>query len=99
MDILMVTPELSPYARASRTGDAVAGLVKALCQLEHRVTVAVPRYPGFDSGGLLPARRLTPLELPGGGQVTVLDAQLPNGASIVLFDAPGLFDRAGLYGE
>jgi starch synthase len=66
VDILMVTAELAPYARASRAGDVVAALSKALCQLEHRVTVAIPRYPGFDAGGLLAARRLTPLKLANG---------------------------------
>lgn len=99
MDILMVTPELAPYARATRTGDTVAALSKALCQLEHRVTVAVPRHPGFESSGLLAARRLTPLTLASGAEVTVLDAQLPTGAQLVLFDAPGLFDRPAVYGE
>jgi starch synthase len=99
MDILMVTAELAPYARATRAGDTVAALSKALCQLEHRVTVAVPRHPGFESSGLLAARRLTPLVLEGGAEVTVLDAQLPTGATLVLFDAPGLFDRPAVYGE
>ena len=95
----MVTAELSPYARASRAGDTVAALSKALCQLEHRVTVAVPRYPGFEAGGLLAARRLTPLVLPNGQEVTVLDSQLPTGAKLVLLDAPGLFERGGVFGK
>jgi len=90
----MVTPELSPYARATQAGDVVAALSKALCQLDHRVTIAVPRYPGFEAGGLLAARRLTPLALSGGAEVTVLDAQLPTGATLTLFDAPALFERA-----
>jgi starch synthase len=89
----MVTAELAPYARASRAGDVVAALSKALCQLEHRVTVAIPRYPGFDAGGLLAARRLTPLRLSNGAEVTVLDSQLPTGAKLVLLDSPSLFDR------
>ena len=33
MDILMVSAELSPYARGSEVGDVVAGLSKALRQL------------------------------------------------------------------
>ena len=57
MDILMVSAELSPYARGSEVGDVVAGLSKALRQLGHRVTVALPRHPGFEAGGLLMARR------------------------------------------
>ncbi len=99
MEILMVTPELSPQARATRAGDAVFALSKTLSQLGHRVTVAVPRYPGFESSGLLAARRLTPLKLRNDVHVTVHDAQLPTGVSLVLFDAPALFDRAGIYGE
>jgi starch synthase len=98
MDILMVTTELSPYARVTRAGDAVAALTKALCQLEHRVTVAVPRHPGFEASGLLAARRLTPLDA-GGAQVTVLDGQLPAGATLVLFDLPALFDKGARHGS
>jgi starch synthase len=99
MDILIVTPELSPYARVSRTGDTVLALSKALCQLDHRVTVAVPRHPGFESAGLLVARRLTPLELGDRGQVTVLDGQLPTGAKLVLFDGPALPPRTSVAGD
>ena len=75
MDILMVSAELSPYARGSEVGDVVAGLSKALRQLGHRVTLALPRHPGFEAGGLLMARRLTPLSI-GGADLTVLDGQL-----------------------
>lgn len=95
----MVTAELSPYARASRAGDVVAALSKALCQLEHRVTVAIPRYAGFESAGLLAARRLTPLKLASGAEVTVLDSQLPTGAKLVLLDAPALFERKEIFGR
>src|SRR4051812_20943482 len=99
MDILLVTPELSPYARVSRAGDTVLALSKALCQLDHRVTVAVPRHPGFEAAGLLVARRLTPLELGDGGQVTVLDGQLPTGAKLVLFDGAALPPRPSSSGD
>lgn len=95
MDILMVTAELAPYARATRAADEVAALSKALCQLDHRVTVVAPRHPAFEAQGLLAARRLTPLRVDGGAQVTVLDAQLPTGATMVLLDTPGAFEHAG----
>ena len=46
-----------------------------------------------------PPGRLTPLELERGGHVTVLDGQLPTGATlVVLFDAPAFFDRPSVYG-
>jgi starch synthase len=99
MEILLAVAELAPYVRETEACDSVAALVKALRQLGHRVTVAAPRSPGFEAGGLLAARRLTPLALPGGREINVLDGQLASGAELVLFDMPGLFDRAGVYGE
>ncbi|HEX2876741.1 MAG TPA: glycogen/starch synthase [Polyangiaceae bacterium] len=98
MDILMVSAELSPYARGSEVGDVVAGLSKALRQLGHRVTLALPRHPGFEAGGLLMARRLTPLSL-GGSDLTVLDGQLASGVELALFDDPPLYDRPSVFGE
>src|SRR5690606_31299155 len=52
-----------------------------------------------EAAGILAARRLTPLRLEGGGEVVVFDAQLPSGVQLVLFDAPLLFERPGVYGE
>jgi starch synthase len=37
--------------------------------------------------------------LDGGTEVHVFDAQLASGAKLVLFDAPALFERSGIYGE
>jgi starch synthase len=99
MDILLVAAELAPYAGATQAAETVQSLAKALRQLGHDVTLALPRYPGFEAQGLMAARRLTPLSLDGGGEVHVFDAQLASGAKLVLFDAPALFERAGIYGE
>jgi len=93
MDVLMVTAELAPYARETRAADAVAALAKALCQLDHTVTVVAPRHSGFEAQGLLAARRLTPLGIDGESQITVFDAQLPTGATLVLLDIPSAFER------
>src|SRR5262245_776386 len=99
MEILMVALEAAPYVCATEAADAVGSLGKSLRQLGHNVTLAVPRQPGFEAAGLLLARRLTPLRLPDGSEVPVLDAQLPSGVQLTLFDAPVLFDRPGAYGE
>jgi starch synthase len=97
MEILMVAAELSPYARESEAADTVASLGRFLVQLGHDVTVALPRYSTFEDQGLLVARRLTPLRLASGESVTVFDGQLGSGVKIVLFDAPELFSREGVY--
>src|SRR5450432_378673 len=99
MDILLALAELGPYVRETEASDSAAALVKALRQLGHKVTVAAPRAPDFEAGGLLAARRLTPLVLSDGSEVNVLDGQLASGAELVLFDLPGLFDRPAIYGE
>ncbi|HEU4578186.1 MAG TPA: glycogen/starch synthase [Polyangiaceae bacterium] len=99
MEILMVAAELSPYARAGETADAVAALSRMLVQLGHEVTVALPRYASFEDQGLLVARRLTPLRLPSGDSVTVFDGQLGSGVKIALFDAPEFFSKPGVYGD
>src|SRR5688572_21681942 len=98
MDILMVAAELAPYARETDAAEAVPALSKALRQLGHGVTVALPRYPGFEEHGLFVARRLSPLPV-GSTGITVFDGQLASGVELVLFDGPGLLDRAGVFGD
>src|SRR5690349_14256733 len=98
MDILFVSSELAPMAKVGGLADVVSALSKALRLLGHNVTVALPRFPAIESGGVMVARRLTPLVLPAvGGQpeveVTVLDGRLGSGVGLLLLDVPGLYDR------
>lgn len=99
MDILMVAAELDEGAGHTPAGSSVAGLAKALKHLGHNVTVVCPKLPDLEGSGILLARRLTPLVLQDGTEVTLLDAQLPSGVLLTTFDAPLLFDRPGVYGE
>ena len=106
MDILFVASELAPMVKVGGLADVVAALSKALRLLGHKVTIALPRYPAVEAGGLLLARRLTPLSLPAdpkkgipAAEITVYDGRLGSGVDLLLLDAPGLYDRAGVYGE
>ena len=101
MEILFVSTELAPYVKVGGLADVVAALPKALRQLGHKVTVLLPRFPGLEAAGLSLARRLTPLRFTLGAkawEVTIFDARLPTQVELVLIDAPGLYDRAGVYG-
>lgn len=69
-------------------GEGVAALGRALCQLGHGVTVAMPRSEAFEEHGVMVARRLTPLTLPNGQTATVYDGQLPSSVRLVLLE-PG----------
>lgn len=102
MDILFVTTELTPYVKVGGLADVSAALPKALKSLGHRVTIVMPRYSAFDESGLLMARRLTPVRVTLGEtayEVTIYDGRLPSQVDLALVDAPGLFDRPGVYGE
>jgi starch synthase len=102
MDILHIASELTPYAKAGGLGDVVAALTKHLRLLGHKVTLVLPRYPAFAKAGLLTARRLTPLGFELGGkavEASLYDGRLASGVELLLVDVPGLYDRAGIYGE
>ncbi|MCC6556291.1 MAG: glycogen synthase GlgA [Polyangiaceae bacterium] len=102
MDILFAASELAPMVKVGGLADVVASLSKALRLLGHRVTIALPRYRALESSGLMMARRLTPMVIEGPGgraEVTLYDGRLSSGVDLLLLDAPGLYDRAGIYGE
>jgi starch synthase len=109
MDILFVATELWPYAKVGGLADVTASLTKALRGLGHKVTVVLPRFPSFEAGGLLVARRLTPLKFVldqttgRTEEVTVYDGRLASQVDLVLIDTlsqgQSLFDRPAIYGE
>jgi starch synthase len=102
MDILFAASELAPMVKVGGLADVVASLSKALRLLGHRVTIALPRYRALESSGLMMARRLTPMVVEGPGEraeVTLYDGRLGSGVDLLLLDIPGMFDRAGIYGE
>jgi starch synthase len=102
MEIMFVTTELAPFAKIGGLADVSTALPKALRAFGHAVTVVMPRYPALEEQGLLLARRLTPLRFSLGDrafEATVFDGRLASQVDLVVIDVPGLFDRAGVYGE
>ncbi|MBK6459947.1 MAG: glycogen synthase [Myxococcales bacterium] len=104
MDILFAVTELAPYVKVGGLADVALSLTKALRALGHKVTVIVPRFPGFEAGGLLVARRLTPLRLAHGDatvEVTLYDGRLASQVDLLLVDVPSgpaLWNRPHVYG-
>lgn len=62
MDIAFITPEITPYSRATELGDVCAALPKALRGTGHRVTVISPLWSDVDPSNRSLARRLTVIE-------------------------------------
>ena len=102
MEITFVTTELSPFVKVGGLADVSSALPKALRGLGHTVTIVMPRFAALEKHGLLLARRLTPLRFSLGDrsvEATVFDGRLASQVDLVVVDVPGLFDRAGVYGE
>ena len=103
MDILLVASEIAPWVQNTAVADVVASLGKTLKQVGHSVTVVVPFSPAYESGGLLLARRLTPLKIEGHANLTVFDTQLTSGVQLALIadDSNGneTLGKAAIFGR
>ncbi|MBA3298149.1 MAG: glycogen synthase GlgA [Acidobacteria bacterium] len=93
----MVTPEAHPFAKTGGLAEVASALPAALARLGHRVTIVLPRYRGVDDGGIAFTHSFNL----GAAIVHVrfIERHLADGVTAVLVDAPGLFDRDGLYGS
>jgi starch synthase len=89
MDILFVATELAPMIKVGGLADVASALSKALRLLGHKVTIALPHFPAIEAGGLMLARRLTPLVLP------LAPAPLSRGAPLPANVGPGAGGRDG----
>jgi starch synthase len=107
MDILFVTPSLTPYPVEAGPAEASTALAKSLRNLGHRVTLCAP-YPDEPDPSLTGlARRLDPLQVELGGttqRVSVHDGRSGAGVEWTLLEHPALIDLyeagpAGLYAQ
>ena len=100
MRVVMLAPEIHPYAKTGGLADVLAALPRALARDGVDVTVCVPGYrAALERAGPLPAgvrvrapvaSRMEPAEI-----VSVPGATVPT----VLVCGDRYFDRGGLYGE
>jgi starch synthase len=94
----MVTPEARPFAKTGGLADVCGALPLALARLGHRVTIVLPKYRGMQTDGA----EGQPAEVPFGLHnypVRFIEQRVADGVTAVLIDAPGLYDRDGLYGD
>ena len=101
MNILLATPEASPFARAGNLAEVIYGLSRALVRSGNRVAIVIPLY-----------RQVLRLGLPGsftGRTISVFlsckshdaeifHATLEPGLDFYFIRQDSLFDREGLYG-
>jgi starch synthase len=97
--ILMVSAEASPWAKSGGLADVLGALPAALAAAGHTVAVVIPRYMNARDA---PATRVAErLPIPLGTDLYYVDIwQLQSrGVTLYFVDHPGLFGRAGLYGD
>ena len=101
--IVHLTAEYHGYARTGGLAEAVAGLAASQVRAGERVYVFVPLYASARAA----AGRLEPMGPPErisigsrAEDVTYCcDASRTSGPQVIFVDAPGCFDRPGLYGD
>ncbi|PIE98709.1 MAG: glycogen synthase GlgA [Treponema sp.] len=101
MKILMVTPELAPFAKTGGLADAVAALAIALKNQKHDVRVVMPRYYRIDRNKL--AQVPGPMSVHVGVNeywTGVYESVIPGSSVTVYFiDHEASFGRDGIYGS
>ncbi len=103
LKILMVSPEIAPFARTQALGDIGAGLSKSLKESGHDIRVITPQYQVTNERKyvLRDVIRLQNIEVPMGGEtvrIHVKSAFIPNSKVQVYFiDYKPFFFREGVY--
>lgn len=97
MRVLFATSEIYPLVKTGGLADVAAGLSTALQQLDHDVTIALPAYQNvmhhLDS--VCELARFCTYCCGTEYNVRLLRAASDSGATLLLVDIPGLFDRPG----
>jgi starch synthase len=92
----MIGSEALPFSKTGGLADVLGALPQALGRLGWDVTLAVPRYRGVQVDA--PVERFDVMVGGISAGVTLHETDLGEGARALLVEAPGLFDREGLYG-
>ncbi|MBK5099349.1 MAG: glycogen/starch synthase, partial [Gemmatimonadetes bacterium] len=101
MRIVHISPEAVPYAKTGGLADVVGALSAYLSRSGHAVTLFLPLYRMIREAGFEPGPvelELGPAELGLPVEAAIRSVPSTGGPSVRVVDAPGLFDRDGLYG-
>jgi starch synthase len=91
--VLSVASEMYPFIKTGGLADVVGALPEALAEQNVAVTTLLPAYPAVKSA-VVNAVPVLDLQAFFGGNAKILSGQV-NGLSLLILDAPYLFERAG----
>jgi len=98
MKITFVSSEASPFVKTGELAQSVTALAKELGRLGHEITLMMPLYTGVM---LLPTGLISPLRMTFAGRhitYSIVEG-MSDGMKLIFIDAPGYFQRTGLYGD
>jgi len=99
VNILLISPEVSPFAKSGGLADVAGALPRALHRLGHDVRVVLPGYRGIAERFPLAETGLAvEASIDGHRQRAAVRRTLLDEVPVYCLDHPGYFDRAGLYG-
>ncbi|MCP3176591.1 glycogen synthase GlgA [Desulfuromonas sp. KJ2020] len=100
MKILLVSPEVAPYAKTGGLADVAGSLPQALRRLGHDVRVMLPCFQSIQRGGFALRKSRKSVEIPVAGQERkgLLRQTTLEGVTVYFIENQEFFDREGLYG-
>lgn len=100
MEIVFVSPEMTPYAHTGGLADVLEALPFSIAKLGHSVSVFIPNYKMVSEQKLSFDTIIDPLNIPVGSDVETgrLLGLRQGDVSVFAIDQPDLFNRDGLYG-
>ncbi|MBF0529206.1 MAG: glycogen synthase [Deltaproteobacteria bacterium] len=102
MNILFVTPEVTPFARAGGLGDVSHHLPRALAALDHKLWIITPKHRTTEDAGY----QLTPwpksIQVPIGWRertAQLFSCRVEPNIEVIFVGCDDLYNRGGLYGN
>ncbi|MBU2546909.1 MAG: glycogen synthase GlgA [Proteobacteria bacterium] len=102
MDILFISPEVSPFARAGGLGDVSYYLPMALADRGHRLWVVTPRYRQTADSGYDLTLESGEVRVPMSWQektARIYSTRIDKGITVYFIGCDELYNRPGLYGN
>ena len=102
MNVLFISPEVFPFARAGGLGDVSYYLPRALVDRGHRLWVITPKYRHAEEAGyeLTEREESVRVSLPGGEKIgRIFSVVTEKDVEIFFIGCDDLYNREGLYGN
>ena len=101
MKILLVSPEVAPYAKTNGLADSTSSLARSLRKLGHDARLILPCYKEVDNNGfsLRKGRKSVEVMIDGQLQKGLLRQTLLEGVPVYFIENRDYFNRDGLYGN